>query len=212
MRHLPFILLILNLVLLIPASIALLGLFRLIPDLASWPNDLIVHNQSGQLLKITPICVGPDGSPRHIRLFPDRETQRMLERPGGWPIAPGATANWMFDRENSELIAVIVEDAQGRLRQQSVPPVEPPLPIMIEIGSIDALGPMSPAYKQVFAESQQTWRQLMTPLAWFILPFLSIVPISIAFRRAVFNATYNSPGLAPTPLDLTKFVTRPPTR
>jgi len=113
MKRLLLILLVLNAVLMLPAPLALLSASGVMPDLPSWPHDLVVRNNSGERIKITPICVRPDRSPRLAKLYPDRRTQRMLDRSGGFPLEAGAAATFVYDREDADVAALIVEDEQG---------------------------------------------------------------------------------------------------
>ena len=184
MKRLLLILLILNAVLVLPAPLALLAASGVVPDLPSWPHDLVVRNNSGQRVKVTPVCVRPDGSLRPARLYPDRYARRMLDRVGGLPVEAGATATFVYDRENADVAALIIEDEQGRLGELAAPPVAAEQPLTIDIDALQTLAPVAPRHARVFAEAQQPRPRLRWPLAWFLLPCLTFVPLLLAYRWA----------------------------
>ena len=184
MKRLLLILLLLNGVLVLPAPLALLVASGVVPDLPSWPQDLIIRNNSGQRINVTPICVRPDGSPRLAKLYPDRKTQRMLDRVGGLPVEAGATATFVYDREYADVAALIIEDEQGQLRELAAPAAAAGQPLTIDIDSLETLAALSPKYARVFDEAQHPRRRLRWPLVWFLLPCLTFVLLFVAYRRA----------------------------
>jgi hypothetical protein len=184
MKRRLLILLVLNAVLVLPAPLALLAASGVMPDLPSWPHDLVVRNNSGQRIKITPICVRPDGSPRLAKLYPDRTTRRMLDRVGGLPVAAGATATFVYDREYADVAALIVEDEQRQLRELVAPAVAAGQPLTIDIDALETLAPVAPKYARVFDEAQQPRPRLRWPLVWFLLPCVTFILLFVAYRRA----------------------------
>ncbi len=182
MKRLLLILLVLNVVLMMPAPLALLSDSGVIPDIPSWPHDLTVRNNSGERIKITPICVRPDLSPRRAKLYPDQKTLRMFDRSGGFPVEAGATATFVYDREDADVAALIVEDEQGRLRELAAPAVASGHLLTIDIDALQTLPPVTSKYARVFDESQQPY-QPRVALVWFLLPYLTFVFLFAAYRR-----------------------------
>ena len=100
-RWLP-ILIFVNAALVFPAVIAAAWVLGIVPEPASWPQDLIVHNNTGQRIKVTPVFVREDGTPCVGLLLPDRKAQRMLAR-----NAASADAETIMRHENEAFIELL---------------------------------------------------------------------------------------------------------
>ncbi|MBC7783241.1 MAG: hypothetical protein H7144_05325 [Burkholderiales bacterium] len=181
MKPVLLILIILNVFL---VALALLAVSGVVPQLASWPHDLIIRNRSGHQIKVTLICVHPDGSPRSAKLYPDRTASRMLSPVGGLAIPEGADATFVYDREYAEPAALIIEDERGRAVEMPAPETAPNQPLTFSIDSLESLAIVTPTYRSVLNESKRPPR----PTGWYLLPCLTLVVLVATYWRTTRNS------------------------